>query len=107
MAIACDVIHAVAQLLFPSFDTQGLKPRIKILESTDHCAFAVAIKLDLRVLLEVRDTRSRHDCGALNFWGAGTTSGCGSVDWHALPCTTGKSCGVCWARRMSCRGCPV
>ena len=52
---ACDVTHAVTQLLFPSFDTQRLQTIIGILESTDHCAFAVvAIKLELRVLLEVR-----------------------------------------------------
>ena len=54
---ACDVIHAVAQLLFPSFDTQALQLRNRILESTDHRTFAVvAIKLELKVLLEVRDT---------------------------------------------------
>ena len=48
-------IHAVAQLLFSSFDTQGLQPRIRILERTVHCAFVVvAIKLELRVLLKVR-----------------------------------------------------
>ena len=47
---ACNVNHAVAQLLFPSFDTQGLQPRIRLLVST------IAIKLELRVLLEVRDT---------------------------------------------------
>ena len=52
-----DVIHAVAQLLFPCFDTQGLQPRIRILESTDHRAIAVAtIKLELRVLLDIRNT---------------------------------------------------
>ena len=44
-----DVINVVAQ--------QRLQPRIRILESTDHRAFAVAtIKLELKVLLEIRNT---------------------------------------------------
>ena len=52
-----DVVHALAQLLFPCFDRPELQPRIRILESTDHRAFVVAtIKLELRVLLEVRTT---------------------------------------------------
>ena len=113
---AFGVIHVVAQPLFPSFDTQGLQPRIRILESTDHCAFAVVvIKLELRVLLEVRSalvhivtavhSTSRPDT-AFRMW-IGLLSSVGLQPQAPLPCATRKSCGVCRARQLSCRGRPV
>ena len=106
---AYDVVHAVAQLLFPSFDTQGFQPRIRILASTDHRALAVAIKLELTVLLEVRGTLA-HLVTAVHSTSGAWARLCDVDRTHRgapLPCATRKSCGVCWARRQPCRGRPV
>ena len=53
----CDVFDAVAQLLFPSFDTQGLQQRKRILESTTARLLLMPSNLSFRVFLEVRNTR--------------------------------------------------
>ena len=88
-------VDDVAQLLFSSFDTQGLQPRIRSLERTDHCAF-VAIKLELRVLLEVRNTLV-HIVTAVHSTSGAWARLCDVNRKHQAPqpCTTRKSCGVC------------
>ena len=107
----CDVIHTIAQLLCPSFDAEGLQPRIRILECTDHRAFAVvATKLELRVPLEVRNTLVHIVTAVHSTFEPWTRLQDvdralverGTATCAPLPCETSSSCEkCCWAHWMS------